>query len=190
MKKLYLVIFALTVALVSLVGCGSGGPTVYEELNELVSGVDGYQLSVSSTTEGETLTSSYDVDYISNGYTVAYTYDWLNHIDVNNPTDGYKSVKSGTATVVNGQVESYEGDEINVLPNEIAFKFDKSYFTSAQIHSGSFKATVENASGFLNKTVETDTMSVEVLYTETAFTKITLSYATNGTNVTVVYQFN
>ncbi len=191
MKKIFIFIITLILAMFTFAGCKEEStPTTYDTLNSLVNSVSSYKLTVSTTTSGETLNSSYDIDYTENGYTVVYSYEVLNKIDLTNPQDEYKSIKNGSATIENGEVKNYTGDEINAIPSKLSVKFEENYFSSIQSSEGKFVANIIDSKQFLNNNVEISNMTITVDYSPTIFEKIVLSYTTTSSTVVITYSFD
>lgn len=190
MKKIFIFIITLILAMFTFAGCKEEStPTTYDTLNSLVNSVSSYKLTVSTTTSGETLNSSYDIDYTENGYTVVYSYEVLNKIDLTNPQDEYKSIKNGSATIENGEVKNYTGDEINAIPSKLSVKFEENYFSAIQNGEGNFSANVNNVNAFLGTNQNISDMAIVVDYSSNAFEKIILTYSTSSSAVIITYVF-
>ncbi len=190
MKKIILPAIVLTTALCAFAGCGGGSSPTYDALNSLLDEVTSYELTVSTTTGGETLSSNYAVTETEGMYEITYSYEVLNELDLTNPQAGYKSVKTGVALVVDGEVVSDTGDALNVILSKPSLNFEAVYFSSVQDDSGEFSADVTDAAAFLSVTQQISGMSVVVDYTEAAIEQIEINYSTAVSEVTITYSFN
>ncbi len=195
MKKTLALMLILMLSLACLAGCGDDTPPeeegIYKMLSELVAGVDGFALSVNTAhAGGETLASNYEVEYTENGYNVNYNYEILNKIDLANPAAEYKSIRSGTAVIVDSEVKSYTGDELDVLPGKFSLDFKETYFSEVSESDGTFRANVIDVKNFLGTNKDFSDMTVDIVFSQSSFESIMLTYSTQSADVTVTYSFN
>ncbi len=182
-RKLIVIPFAL--AACALCACGKNA-TVYDKLNGMMEGVDGYRMTVVTTVAGVSLTGSYDVVYTADGYEVSYEYETLNEIDLENPSSLKRTCK-GTATVVGEQITATTGDPLVSIPDKLSLSFAKEYFSEVSDEKGEFSATVIDVDGFFGEDKSMDELDLLVKYEE-QFTELSLSYETTSAAVSVRYR--
>ena len=163
--------------------------SVYDKLNEMVVGINSFNLIVSTTSDVETLTSNYSVTYCEDGYDIVYSYEAFNKLNLIGSQEDYKSVKSGTAKVVDGEIEESTGDEINAIPDKLSLSFDKNYFSNVEETTDSFSAKVINGKAFLGTDKTVENMILTVQYAESAFKEIEITYSTSTSSVNLKYTF-
>lgn len=162
-------------------GGGTETKTVYEILDGLAAKKPaGATLGVTTVTGGETLTGSYTFAAAESGYTVTYSYEKLNTVEVSDggitvPTEA-KSTVSGTTTA--------ETLGLNL-------SFAQANFTDFTDSDGSVTAGVSNPAAFMKDREFTCTdMTLSLTYTDSAITAITVSYSTADSQVTLAYTFS
>ena len=69
------------------------------------------------------------------------------------------------------------------------FSFAESNFKNVTTQGNSFSADVVSPSNFYGSTVNVQNMKVTVEYTETAFSKMVITYQTANSTVTTTYEF-
>ncbi len=154
--------------------------TVYEVLNELAKKLPaGVRLTVTTVVDGNTLTGTYEYAAQTDGYTVTYSYEKLNAIEVSD--DGIVVPSESKSTV------SGESTAATAMPN---IEFAESYFTDFTDTQGSVTATVTNIGAFMKDAdFEGENMGITLSYTSQAITSLTVTYTTATAQVTRVYAF-
>ena len=168
--------------------------TVYEKLGELAA--KNYQqikLSIITVKNSDVELAAI---YTLTEQSVSYTVEQLNKL----PTDGnlagvspdFKSVYTGSAKIVGGEVTELDGSPVTVPSyDELKgnFNFDADNFEGVSESENMFSASVKSPSDFYGAEVEAVNMKVKVQFTESALTKITITYHLNGAKVTTTYEF-
>ena len=215
MKKIVLLLIALSMLLVCVTAClGSENPeqtptstqtppqdtdppitqTVYGLLDSLAGKkYSTVKINISTVTDFAELHS----EYVLTQSNVTYSIERLNLLpsdgNVTNLPSNYKTTVSGYALVENGQVVELDGDKDVTLPSydELKgnFNFDESNFKNAVVGANCFEAEVISAAQFYGANVDMSDLKVQVEYTETALTKIIISYSTANATVQTVYVF-
>ena len=168
--------------------------TVYDLLDDLTEKkYSNIEIDIVTTTGFAELYSN----YVLTQSNVVYSIEMLNLL----PSDGsiadlpsnYKTTATGYALIENGQVVEHDGSKDVTLPSydELNgnFNFDESNFKNAVIGNYSFEADVVSPSQYYGAEVNMRDHKVEVEYTETSLTKITISYSTTNATVQTVYAF-
>ena len=199
MKK-YLVIGTIAmVGALALAGCSIiKPPAVYEPLGEL-SQKEYATVELSSTTVvgGVTLTGEYTSTRADDGYHITYSYEQIATFGEKDGEivipDSYKVTYSGTAVVSNGSIVTKSGDDVDLPLGQLTasgLDFSSKNFSDVKQGEGSFSASVADVGAFFGKSVSGSGMTVEVHYTETAFTTLTVRYTSTGNaSVTLEYRF-
>lgn len=206
MKK-FLIIGSITMALIGTVafaGCGEDpdegkndtpATPVFETLSELAAkDYSKITLEVKTAMNGDTLNGTYISEVVSEGYKVTYSYEKFNTIESSG--DGYvfpdsaKTTYQGTLTLESADAKLEGAEFTAVVLTASRLNFDKNYFTNVSESSGKVTATVSNASGFFGKTFTATNMTIEVTYTSTKLTKMTLNYTSGSAQITMAYSFN
>ncbi len=197
-RKILIGIISVLCLTVGLCGCSKTEvKTVYDTLNELKA-LD-YQtvsLSVNATVDGETLTGSYKTMATESGFTVEYTYEQLQTFEEQGGNfvipESRKTTYNGTMSVADGKVTSQTGDSIDLPVKQLSAEnltFSEAYFANVKTNGNVFSADVTDVRGFFGQTIWAEGMTVEIAYTETAFTALTISYKNSGGEFTLVYRF-
>lgn len=214
MKKICVSIFLILAVLATFVACGgiendhNEGPgsnteqttastenakTVYDILNEL-SKIEYSQVHLNiSTISGDVeLKSSYTLTDSE----ITYSLEQLNLLpedgNVGNLSSNYKATLKGSAVIENGKVTWLDGDKISIPSyDELigAFNFDESNFRKIQQESGKLSAEVISASEFLGIDKNIKNMKITVEYSDSSLQKITITYNTDLSAVTTVYEY-
>lgn len=199
MKKLLFVILVVAL-LMSFTACsfGSGIPqetekTLYDKLNEFAEQT--YReivLEVTAITGDVVLYARYTLT----AETVTYSIDRLNMLPTDGNLDGatpeWKTTVTGTATVENGTVKTLDGEAVELPSYEElkgTFTFKQEYFQNIETKSGSFSADVSSVAEFLGTEASISNVKIEVEYATQALKRITLTYQTEHSTVTTVYEF-
>jgi hypothetical protein len=202
MKKIISVVLLLAF-LMCITACGgSGNPpsggnppaeaTVYEVLNTLANkSYAKVNVKIETQTEGVQLSAEYALTQSN----VQYKIEQLNLLpeDGSSPdaSSAYKSTVSGSAAIQNGEIV-LDGASVS-LPSyselQGAFKFEESNLSGIVQESGTLEASVVSPSAFYGRTANVQNMKVAVEYTQTALTKIVITYQASGTAVTATYAF-
>lgn len=188
MKKVAVAI-VLALALVCLCCCTLGGD-VFSQLNAAQKAeYASLAVNVTSTKGDVELTGLFNITFKDGIATVNYSFDKLNELqlDGDNPEE-YKTRVIGTATVTDGKVD----DEIiqDVALDYSAFRFDKANLANISATGATLKADVVDPKAFVGNSDFAGTdMKLEVVVSNGAFTKIALSYASDGYAVQTVYMF-
>ncbi len=191
MKRILCILMILALIFCGFTGCKKPKEeNVFEIYNRMVESTDSYKLEVKTETNGETLVSTYEVDYTVTGYTVKYSCESMTVIDLANPADDYKTVKTGEAVIEGGKVVSQTGDTADALPGRLALSFDKSFFSNFVSSDGSLIAKVSDVSGFMGIVKNASDMTAEVTYSAESFTRILITYKTGKSSVTMTYTFD
>ena len=103
-----------------------------------------------------------------------------------------RKVEKCIQTIVDGKVTELDGEGVT-LPSydELKgnFSFAESNFKNVTTQGNSLSADVESPSSFYGSTVNVQNMKVTVEYTETALSKIVITYQTANSTVTTTYEF-
>ena len=194
MKKKYLLIAViLALVLVCLAACDGSNNTLSEISSLLKSNYSNVTINVTTETSDVTLNGVFDLIFNGDTTTVDYSYDKLNSLSMDgNNANSFKTMVKGRA-VVSGNNVTVDGE---TLPLELGLNFaglnfKQGFFTNVSTTSNSFKAKVKNPKGFTgNDDLVCTDMSVEVVFTASSLTKITITYVSSvGADVTVAYQF-
>lgn len=167
--------------------------SVYELLSKLsAQSYSKVNLDITTVTGDITLNAG----YILTEKNITYSIERLNML----PTDGtldnalpdYKKTITGTAVVENGVITSFDGEAVT-LPtyDELkgAFHFSESNFQNVIEGEGTFAAHVVSPLDLLGTERELSDMEIYVEYDSTSLRKVTISYKTAGSVVTVRYDF-
>ena len=130
MKKRILILIALlTVAVLVLGGCMKFD---YTQLNEMFSqNYSSVNVTVATTMNGETLTSTFDVANSGSSATVNYSVQSFSQFDGEIP-DSYITTQSGTVTgTVSNGVFMATGSDLPFTSLNMKFYLDELYFTDA-----------------------------------------------------------
>ncbi len=198
MKKIVLSIILMLALLMSFVACDKGysnepKKTVYDVLNTLTTqNYKKIQLDITTLTGDIKLKAN----YVLTENKVEYSVEQLTLL----PSDGnitgvssdYKTSIQGSATVENGKVTKLDDEAVN-LPeyDELkgAFNFKESFFKNVQIENGKFAADVVNVPAFMGVEKVISDMNIVVKYNDAAFQKVTVTYKTSNSTITLVYVF-
>lgn len=150
------------------------------------------ELIVTTKTDGAELKAVYTITKDS----VEYYVENLALI----PTDGDFSaisenglvVLQGTATVENGIITGIDGDSVT-LPSYTtlvgAFEIDGANLKNVSIGNGVLEADVTVLSDLLNVSVSANQAHLKIEYGQTSVKKLTITYKTDLSDVTTVYEF-
>lgn len=167
--------------------------TVYDVLNELSK--QQYQkvhLHINTHTGDIELNANYSLTKNE----VVYSVEQMNLLPTNGMLNGAsfepKKTFEGTATIQNGTVIQFDGDEVTLpVYDELkgSFDFKESYFRNVQTEDGKFSAEVVSVSGFLGTDRQLSNMKIAVSYEETSLKKLVITYQTANSTVNTVYEF-
>ena len=168
--------------------------TVYDKLCELSEQeYSSIKIDIVVTTGFAELYSN----YVLTQNNMVYSVDKLNLL----PSDGnitdlpsnYKTTVTGYALIENGEVVDLDGNKDITLPSydelKGIFNFDENNFKNAVVGTNSLEADVISPPRFYGTDVDMSNLKVKVEYTETALTKIIISYSTTNSTVQTVYVF-
>lgn len=195
MKKIVFVVVILLLAIFCLTSCDQQ-PTQYDLLNEMVSkSYSQVVINVKVANSGETngLESSIKCTKVNDSKLMEYRLQEYAKFDVDGDTITAPNeqivTKSGTVVVENGNTTSQTGDQVNydfANVGELNFNFSKSCLSNSLVDARNFSADVTNVALFLGKDIPGAT-NVKVLVDIKTYNTITLSYTTNGSDVTITY---
>ena len=207
MKNRILSLLLALVMLFSLTSCflfpdnqnGNGGTaqkTVYDTLGDLTKlSYSTVSVNVSTETDGIELFA----EYILRQNTVEYKIEELCLLpedgNISGVSPSYKTTVSGTAEVKNGQIIKLDGASVTLPSYETlvgAFNFDKQNFKNAEEPTsgvGIFRADVASPASFLGRSTSAKNMRVTVDFASDALKTVTLTYDTDLSSVSIVYQF-
>ena len=167
--------------------------TVYDKLDKFADlKYQQIKLAVVTVTGGIQLSANYTLTENN----VTYSVEQLNMLPSNGDLTGvspeYKTTYTGYAKIVDGKVTELDGEGVT-LPSydELKgnFSFAESNFKNVTTQGNSFSADVVSPSNFYGSTVNVQNMKVIVEYTETAFSKMVITYQTANSTVTTTYEF-
>ena len=189
MKKRILILIALlTVAVLVLGGCMKFD---YTQLNEMFSqNYSSVNVTVATTMNGETLTSTFDVTNSGSSATVNYSVQSFSQFDGEIP-DSYITTQSGTVTgTVSNGVFMATGSDLPFTSLNMKFYLDESYFTDAVVTSSQFSAKVSRPQSFTgNGDLDCNDMQVKITFGE-AIQAVEISYTSaNGPSVSKEYTY-
>lgn len=189
MKKRILILIALlTVAVLVLGGCMKFD---YTQLNEMFSqNYSSVNVTVATTMNGETLTSTFDVTNSGSSATVNYSIQSFSQFDGEIP-DSYITTQSGTVTgTVSNGVFMATGSDLPFTSLNMKFYLDESYFTDAVVTSSQFSAKVSRPQSFTgNGDLDCNDMQVKITFGE-AIQAVEISYTSaNGASVSMNYTY-
>ena len=206
MKKIITSMILLLVLLICMTACSglkdnkptSGEDstveqTVYEQLDALT---DVHYKKVKVRVVTDTDNVQLFAEYVLTQYNVQYSIEQLNKLPPNGDITGispeYKSTITGTASVDNGEMIILDGVEVT-LPTYDAlkgdFNFDENNLKNVIIEDNVLKAEVVSSSTFYGSEVNVENMKITVEYTQTAFSKIIITYQTAYSSVKTTYEF-
>ena len=190
MKKILSIVLIVIFSL-SLVACDLfKKDNSIEKLNELSQKTyNKVELNVTIEKNGHTLTSK----YVLSAGKIEYTVEQMSLLSPDNIPNDIKTVYRGTATVENGVITKVDGDAITLPEYETlsgSFSFSESYFKSVLSYTGHFVASVADPSAFIGTDADVKNMKVEVKYTDTALTTISIGYGVSGERTELLYKFS
>ena len=167
--------------------------TIYDKLDDFADlNYQQIKLSIVTVTGDIQLSANYTLMQSN----VSYSVEQLNMLPSNGDLTGispdYKTTHTGYAKIVDGKVTELDGEEVT-LPSydELKgdFSFAESNFKNVTTQGNSLSADVNSPSSFYGSTVNVQNMKVTVEYTETALSKIVITYQTANSTVTTTYEF-
>ncbi len=214
MKKIIISIFLVLTILMTFIACDDKGDnhnkdsgsnsdqsaptpgtekTTYDILNELVSkSYSKVKLNVSTVTGGVELNAVYTLTNSEIIYSVEQLNLFPSDGNIENISPDYKVTLTGSATIENGKVGKFNGEAVS-LPSydelKGSFNFHESNFKNVVIQDNSLLADVISPSEFYGSEVNVQNMKINIEYSETVLTKITITYQTANSNVTTIYEF-
>jgi hypothetical protein len=197
--KTKLICFALLLGMVMCLGAcqeptdappAGDGPEICEKLDTLLDAeVNAVTVEITTVTAGITLKAEYAVTKTS----VVYSVDRLNKLEGDEIPEEYKTTLSGNATIENGTVTKIDGDAIDLPTYDQLtgnFSIKKENLVEIEEGEGSLKAKVLSPEAFLGTKVDVKDMTVSITYTDTAITRLTVTYSTSTSTVATVYTFS
>lgn len=165
-------------------------PEIYETLNALLKAEkNAVTVEITTVTSGMTLTA----EYTATKSVITYSVERLNKLEGDELPEEYKTTLSGTATVENGRITRLDGDAVDLPAYDYLtgiFSIQKENLTEVVEEKGCLKAKVISPEAFLGTKVEAEEMTVSIAYTDTAITRLTVTYSTSTSTVTTVYTFS
>ena len=167
--------------------------TIYEKLDGFADlNYQQIKLSIVTVTGDIQLSANYTLTQSN----VSYSVEQLNMFPSNGDLTGIspecKTTHTGYAKIVDGKVTELDGEGVP-LPsyNELKgnFSFAESNFKNVTTQGSSLSADVDSPSSFYGSAVNVQNMKVIVEYTETAFSKMVITYQTDNSTVTTTYEF-
>jgi hypothetical protein len=146
-------------------------------------------VEITTVTSGMTLTA----EYTATKSVITYSVERLNKLEGDELPEEYKTTLSGTATVENGRITRLDGDAVDLPAYDYltgVFSIQKENLTEVVEEKGCLKAKVISPEAFLGTKVEAEEMTVSIAYTDTAITRLTVTYSTSTSTVTTVYTFS
>ena len=165
-------------------------PEICETLNALLKAEkNAVTVEITTVTSGMTLTA----EYTATKSVITYSVERLNKLEGDELPEEYKTTLSGTATVENGRITRLDGDAVDLPAYDYLtgiFSIQKENLTGVVDEKGCLKAKVISPEAFLGTKVEAEEMTVSIAYTDTAITRLTVTYSTSTSTVTTVYTFS
>ena len=167
--------------------------TIYDKLDDFADlNYQQIKLTIVTVTDDIQLSANYTLSQSN----VSYSVEQLNMLPSNGNLIGispdYKTTRTGYAKIVDGKVTELDGEEVT-LPtyDELKgnFSFAESNFKNVTTQGNSLSADVDSPSSFYGSTVNVQNMKLTVEYTETALSKIVITYQTANSTVTTTYEF-
>ncbi len=192
MKRKILILVSMVLAL-TFVLCACGEEDNYSSINKMLDeNYSTVELTVSTTKDGETLTSTAKTTQNGDKTTVDYVVRQFATFGETLP-DSYIEEKVGKVVVSNGKIVEQNGASLimNLETVTASFNFDVNYFISAKWTENSFSAVVSNAKGFF-KDNEFDGIGTKVSATFGEFLQsLSVTYTSaNGAKVELNYVFS
>ena len=202
MKKIITMLIMLSIVLTFLSACSgddtssSGNDTnqtICEQLDVFADkSYKSVNLCVVTTTKDDKLQANYVLTQDS----VSYSVENLNTLPTNGDLTGispeYKSTYEGTAKIVGGKITELDGDDVS-LPSydELKgnFNFDESNLTNVVVQGNKLTADAISPASFLGSMVDAQDVKIEVEYTASSLSKVTITYQTAKSTVLIRYEF-
>lgn len=167
--------------------------TVYEKLDSFVD-KEYKKVKVGVVTKTDDIQLS--AEYVLTQYNVLYSIERLNLLppdgDITEILPEYKTTISGSAIVDNDEIIILDGANVT-LPayDELKgdFNFNEENLKNIIIENNTLIADVLSPSVFYGAEVNVQNMKITVEYTETAISKIIITYQTTYSSVTTTYEF-
>ena len=167
--------------------------TVYEKLDSFVD-KEYKKVKVGVVTNTDNIQLS--AEYVLTQYNVLYSIEQLNLLppdgDITEVSPEYKTTISGSAIVDNEEIIILDGANVT-LPtyDELKgdFNFNEDNLKNVIIENNTLIADVLSPSMFYGAEVNVQNMKITVEYTETAISKIIITYQTTYSSVTTTYEF-
>ncbi len=201
-RRISIIIIAISL-LLGLCACNILPQTqanVYDDINDMLDkDYSTIALSITSTTDDATLTSSFNTIFKENRQSVTYSVQQFGKFEVNDgvitPPSSYIVTKSGMIALENGKVVDRQGDEIDVDVSALSsalFSFKKEYFANVTSSNSSFSADVTNAKAFMsNSALNVSDMKVSVGISGDKIASIIITYTSeNDASIKMHYTFS
>lgn len=191
MKRKILVLVSLVLVL-TFVLCACVTEDTYSNINKLLKiQYSKVELTVSTTLNGETLTSTVTSTLDGDRTTIDYKLQQFATFGDNVP-DSFIEEKIGQLVVRNGEIISHNGDQAVLEIEQVTakFRFESSYFSSAQVSGKKFTGVVSNAQDFFGDAdFVGDGVKVIVVFDE-VIESLQVDYTSaNGAQVKLIYTF-
>lgn len=198
-KKILIICLVVVIALsaLGLSACKDNSET--EMLREISNAMlDDYAkvtLSVMTHTDKADLNAKYVINTSDDVTEISYEVERLNSFGDNGDVPSeFISVVTGTATIKNDAIVSVDGETLaetiilDVADRNMTFR--KSYLDITKVFDDGMSAKVINPKGFLkNDDFAGTDMTVRVVMSQSALSKITLAYSLNGAKISLEYVF-
>ncbi|MBO4539975.1 MAG: hypothetical protein J5781_06820 [Clostridia bacterium] len=214
MKKIlrFIIIFALVATVMTtLASCNLFGSNSSEKnnqsqsdadictkLNALLSDIRYPVVLTSKTTEnGYPFVGRYVVTESGDTYSVEYSYEKLGTFEITEDDrivapEGFRITYTGNMKVKNGVIIEKDGADANVsvqMLNAKNVSFSPSALKNVKTSGGTFSADITSLRDVTGWDLTTNGASVNIVYTDTQITKMTLAYSTQTYQTELTYAF-
>lgn len=195
MKKVLTVITIIAILVVCLSACEliNANHLKYNDFFDVE--YSEISIQIKTTTNGETLTNTFNVEKKDNVTTIDYKIEKLNTLSIENANEAeYKKEISGKVEVSGDKVTQLNGEAVNISFNRLSnptFDFNVNYFANSETDENNFKADVTKPAKFMGiADFEATDMKVECESGEDCFKSIKVTYTDkNGSQVELEYTF-
>jgi len=208
MKKKSVIILTVTVILAALTlafaACGKKEENqtqtdVYTQLNAML-GEAGYPavLTSKTTENGYVFNGTYTIAESEGTYTVEYSYEKLSTFGISDageitlPED-FKTTCTGSLKVRDGKIVEQNGAEANLSPEALTVSgihLSEASLTDVADENGTFSATVTSLQTVTGITSAATSATLVITHTDTAVTRLKLTYVTASYQTEITYEFN
>ncbi len=192
MKKTFIFVMMIVV-IVCLCACDNDTTNAYKSIDDLLqSSYSQVKLTISTTTDNDTLTSTFSSVQTDDKTTVSYTVQQFSTFGTTLP-DSYITTKEGSIVVQNNKIVEQNGDQVDIdLTTLTATKisFQSSYLSDTQWNSNVLSANVTNAKAFMGSSSFDGTNVTVSVKVSAALEYLEISYTTSSnTQVVMHYEF-